>query len=80
MFNSRAKRLFPLNEISDSYSGRQVIILLFLFLFVIDVVIFDGCSLAGQTTPSSNQVSAQNSPLSFLHVSNAKILNQSNRK
>jgi hypothetical protein len=80
MFNSGAKRLFPLNEISDSYSGRQVIILLFLFLFVIDVVSFGSSTLAGQTAPSSNQVSAQNSPLSFLHVSNAKILNQSNRE
>jgi len=80
MFNSQAKRPFSSNETSDLYSGRRVIFLLFLFLFIIDVVIFGSCSLAGQPASSSNQVSAQDSPLSFLHVSNAKILNQSNRE
>ena len=80
MFNSRAKRKFPSNEISDSHFGRQVIFVLFLFLIVINVAIFDSCASAGQTAPSSNQVSAKNSPLSFLQVSGAKILNQSKRE
>lgn len=80
MFNSSARPRFVLNEISDSYFVRQVIFMLFLFLFVIDVVIFESCTLAIKQAPSSKQVSAMNAPLSFLHVSNAKILNQYDRE
>jgi len=77
MSDSWARPEFPWSEISAFHSERRVIFVLFLFLFLIN---FTSCAWAGQTVPSADPEGAEQSSLSFLHVSAAKILNQSNRE